>query len=313
MIELDHVTKTYIRRERAGRLRRRRVEHLAVDDLSLRIDEGEFVGYLGPNGAGKSTTIKLLTGILVATSGSIRVMGLDPSRQRVALARQVGVVFGQRTQLWWDLPLADSFEMQRHMYGIADGTFRRNRDRFVDLLELGPLLTVPVRQLSLGQRMRGDLAAAMLHEPRLVYLDEPTIGLDVVAKAAIRHFLAEENRTRGVTVLLTSHDLGDIERLCRRVVVIDRGRLVHDGGLAALVTTLGGGRRLVITLAEPRPPLHVAGATNVGVDGPVQTFTFDGNPGPMVAEMMANADVVDLRIDEPDVEEVISRLYRGRG
>jgi ABC-2 type transport system ATP-binding protein len=223
LIRLDHVSRVFTRKRRNG-LRRVTTEHRAVDDLSLTIAAGEFVGYLGPNGAGKSTTIKLLTGILVPSGGTVRVSGLDPTRQRVQLARRVGVVFGQRTQLWWDLPLRDSFDLLRHVYAVPAALASANLARFIDLLDLGPFLDTPVRQLSLGQRMRGDLAAALLHGPELVYLDEPTIGLDVVAKSAIRQFLAAENRERGVTVLLTSHDLADIERLCRRVVVIDRGR-----------------------------------------------------------------------------------------
>ncbi len=318
MIELHDVHKVFVRRERsegARRARRHRVEHHAVDGLTLRIAAGEFVGYLGPNGAGKSTTIKLLTGILVASRGELRVMGLDPSRQRVGLARRVGVVFGQRTQLWWDLPLRDSFELLRHIYRVPDDRFRTNLARFTELLELGPFLQTPVRQLSLGQRMRGDLAGALLHDPELVYLDEPTIGLDVVAKAAIRTFLASENQERGVTVLLTSHDLADIERLCRRVLVIDRGRLVHDGGLTELVDRLGDGRRLVVTLAETCPPLElggmVPGAMVVRTEGPQQWIAFDSNPAAVVAAVMSTATVTDLRIEEPSVEEVVARLYRG--
>ncbi len=308
LITVEHLAKVFVRRQRAG-LRFSRHEHRAVDDISFTIDTGEFVGYLGPNGAGKSTTIKMLTGILVPTSGRVSVAGLDPSRERVEVAKRVGVVFGQRSQLWWDLPLRDSFDLLRHVYRVPAATATANLSRFVDLLDLGPFLDTPVRQLSLGQRMRGDLAAAFLHEPSLVYLDEPTIGLDVVAKAAVRGFLAEENRSNGTTILLTSHDLADIERLCARVMVIDHGQLVHDGALADLVRRLGTGRTLVVTTPEPVAPLTIAGTEVVRIDGPRQWLRFEGNPAEVIAAVAAAAAVVDLSIEEPSVDQVVKRLY----
>ncbi|MBF8192007.1 ATP-binding cassette domain-containing protein [Nonomuraea sp. K274] len=224
--------------DRAGRSFkvRRNVVH-AVRDLSFTVPAGEFVGYLGPNGAGKSTTIKMLCGILTPTSGRVRVAGLDPSRRRTTLARRIGVVFGQRTTLWWDLPLADSFELIRLLYKVERATFRTRLDELTETLDLSAFLRTPVRQLSLGQRMRGDLAAALLHAPDVLVLDEPTIGLDVVSKAGIRSFLRRVNAEQGTTVLLTTHDLGDIERLCRRVMVIDHGRLAFDGTLDDLMAT----------------------------------------------------------------------------
>ncbi|MGH3071654.1 MAG: ABC transporter ATP-binding protein, partial [Gaiellaceae bacterium] len=223
MIQLRDVYKRFVVRAKTGRLRRERREVRAVDGISYEIEPGAMVGYLGPNGAGKSTTVKMLTGILVPSAGEIRVAGLDPSRQRIELTRRIGVVFGQRSQLWWDLPLADSFDLLRHIYRVPAARHRENLDRFTEVLGLGPFLDTPVRQLSLGQRMRGELTAALLHDPEVIFLDEPTIGLDVVAKQRVRQFLVELNRERGVTVLLTTHDLGDIERLCSRLVVIDQG------------------------------------------------------------------------------------------
>ncbi|WP_084959264.1 ABC transporter ATP-binding protein [Thermoactinospora rubra] len=217
---------------RAGRsFKARRTTVHAVRDLTFTIEPGEFVGYLGPNGAGKSTTIKMLCGILTPTSGTVRVAGLDPSRRRTTLARRVGVVFGQRTTLWWDLPLRDSFDLIRHLYKVDRKVFAERLEELVETLDLGEFLKRPVRQLSLGQRMCGDLAAALLHAPEILVLDEPTIGLDVVSKAGIRDFLRRVNAERGTTILLTTHDLGDIERLCRRVMVIDHGRLAFDGSL----------------------------------------------------------------------------------
>jgi ABC-2 type transport system ATP-binding protein len=302
LVELREVRKEF---------RRRRKVFVALDDVSLDVERGEMIGYLGPNGAGKSTTVKLLTGILVATAGRVRVAGLDPHRSRRELARRVGVVFGQRTQLWWDLPLRESFAVHRHIWDVPADRHAQNLATFTDLLELGPFLDTPVRSLSLGQRMRGDLTMALLHDPELVYLDEPTVGLDVVAKAAVRHFLAEINRERGTTVLLTTHDLGDVERLCKRVVVIDQGRVAYDGSLASLVETYGRGRTLVVTLADAAPPITVAGATVAKVDGPKQWLT-PATPDALasvVAAVMATHDVVDLAIEEPSVEEVITRLY----
>ncbi|WP_435875425.1 ABC transporter ATP-binding protein [Nonomuraea dietziae] len=228
MIELDRAGRSF-------KVKRALVH--AVRDLSFRVEPGEFVGYLGPNGAGKSTTIKMLCGILTPTSGRVRVAGLDPSRRRTTLARRIGVVFGQRTTLWWDLPLKDSFELIRLLYKVDRKVFRERLDELVETLDLAEFLRTPVRQLSLGQRMRGDLTAALLHAPDVLVLDEPTIGLDVISKNSIREFLLRVNAERGTTVLLTTHDLGDIERLCRRVMVIDHGRLAFDGSLEQLMTT----------------------------------------------------------------------------
>ncbi|MEW9529308.1 ATP-binding cassette domain-containing protein [Microbispora sp. NPDC049125] len=212
----------------------------AVRELSFRVEAGEFVGCLGPNGAGKSTTIKMLTGILTPTAGRVSVAGLDPSRQRTALARRIGVVFGQRTTLWWDLPLKDSFELIRLLYKVDRKVFRERLDELCALLDMGKFLATPVRQLSLGQRMRGDITAALLHAPDVLVLDEPTIGLDVVSKAGVRDFLRRVNAEHGTTVLLTTHDLGDVERLCRRVLLIDHGSLAFDGTVADLRAMVPG-------------------------------------------------------------------------
>src|SRR5207245_8770445 len=212
--------------------------------LTFRVEPGSLVGYIGPNGAGKSTTVKMLTGILVPSRGRISVAGLVPTRQRTQLARRIGVMFGQRVQLWWDLPLIESFELLRHIYRIPADVYERNLSAFRQLLDLDAFLRTPVRQLSLGQRIRGELTAAMLHDPEILFLDEPTIGLDVVAKQRVRDFLVEINREQGVTVLLTTHDLGDIERLCNRLLVIDHGSLIWDGGIDELKEAYGAERML---------------------------------------------------------------------
>jgi len=313
MIEAHDLTRRFVVRERAGLVRRRKRVVEAVAGVDLQIAAGELVGYVGPNGAGKSTTIKMLTGILVPTSGTVRVAGLDPVRRRIELTRRIGVVFGQRSQLWWDLPLADSFDLLRHVYRVPRDQHRAQLEQFGELLELGPFLATPVRQLSLGQRMRGELVAALLHEPEVIFLDEPTIGLDVVAKAAVREFLLEVNRERGVTVLLTTHDLADIERLCRRLLIIDRGRVIWDGGLDELVERYGEERTLVVDLAESRAPLEVSGARVVRIDGPRQWLRFsrgETTAAALVGAVAAEAQLVDLSVEEPEVEEIVRRIYK---
>jgi ABC-2 type transport system ATP-binding protein len=312
VIELEGVEKTFVVRERKGGLRRVRREVRAVDGVSFSVQPGELVGYVGPNGAGKSTTVKMLTGVLVPSAGRISVAGLDPTRQRVRLARRIGVVFGQRVQLWWDLPLRDSFELLRHIYRVSEARYRENLDQFVDLLELGPLLETPVRQLSLGQRMRGELTASLLHDPELLFLDEPTIGLDVVAKGRVREFLARQNEERGLTVLLTTHDLGDIERLCKRLIVIDHGRVIYDGDLETLKARYGPERTLVVDLEEPAPPLEVEGARVVRVEGARQWLAFrrdEVSAARLAAAVADRAPLVDLAVEEPDIEDVIRRIY----
>ena len=303
LIEVEHLTRTFRRRGRP--------DLDAVKDVSFTIAAGEMVGYIGPNGAGKSTTIKMLTGILVPTSGSIRVAGVDPSRKRTQLARRIGVVFGQRTTLWWDLPLRDSFDLLQKIYKTDPERHRANLAEFVELLALGDLLDTPVRQLSLGQRMRGDITAALLHDPEIVYLDEPTIGLDVVSKGRLRDFLRTLNAERGTTLLLTTHDLQDIEALCSRVIVIDHGTTVYDGSLPGLHQQGGSTRTLVVDLVDDAPPIAVAGATVRRVEGPRQWLSFpaDASAAPIVSAVVAAYDVADLSVQEPDIEDVIRELY----
>jgi ABC-2 type transport system ATP-binding protein len=292
----------------------------AVNNISFSVSEGEMVGYIGPNGAGKSTTIKMLTGILVPTSGEATVAGITPWERRKQLAQQIGVVFGQRTQLWWDLALIDSLELLRHMYRVPEARFRENLDHAREVLDLDSFLQTPVRQLSLGQRMRGDLAAALLHDPKILYLDEPTIGLDIVAKARIREFLASLNRDRGVTVLLTTHDLADIEQLCRRIIVIDHGQVMYDGALDALRTRFGGKRHIIVDFDE-EPHRDIASLSHGDIsiverDGPRVRIAFD-RTAISAPELLARAgrfgNVRDMSIEEPQIEDVIRQMYEGSG
>ncbi|MFC7619956.1 ATP-binding cassette domain-containing protein [Microlunatus sp. GCM10028923] len=287
----------------------------AVDDISFSIMSGELIGFLGPNGAGKSTTIKMLTGILTPTAGTVSVAGRDPSRERRTNAATIGVVFGQRSQLWWDLPLRESFRAVRDLYGVPGAAGDQRQAELVELLEMDEFLDAPVRQLSLGQRMRGDLAAAMLYRPRLLFLDEPTVGLDVVAKQRIREFVAHTNAESGTTILITTHDLEDVERLCRRIVVIDHGRVLYDGGLAELMARYASYRDLVVTLAEPHdvavPPLEQLDRQDRRV---TLRFRSDRIKAPeAIAAVTAAHAVVDLSVVEPRLEDVIARIYTERG
>jgi len=294
----------------------------AVDDVSFEINRGEFVGYVGPNGAGKSTTIKALTGILVPTAGEATVCGLVPWKRRQEVAKRIGVVFGQRTQLWWDLPPVDAFGLLRQMYRVEETEYRKRLDYFTGELELGPLLHKPVRKLSLGERMRCELTAAMLHGPEVLFLDEPTIGLDVVVKDRVRAFLRKFNQDLGTTILLTTHDLDDIEQLCSRVMVLDHGKLVHDGPLVALRKAFGGMRKLVAEsendvdshgdLAARLKDALPAGATVTTWQGRRIEIAFDGErvPAPkLIAALVSVVPIADLSLHDPDIEAVIKRIY----
>lgn len=303
-IVVDDLHKTFGRRRNA---------HDAVDGITFRIERGDFVGYAGPNGAGKSTTVKMLTGILVPTRGSATVCGLVPWRERRAVSQRTSVVFGQRTQLWWDLPLADSFDLIHRLYRTPGPDHAADLARLVDALGLGEFLARPVRSLSLGQRMRAEIAAAVLPRPEIVFLDEPTIGLDVEAKAAVRDFLAERNREDGTTILLTTHDTDDIVRLCRRLLIIDRGRIIADDAVDAMRVRFGGRRRLVIDLVADEP-LAVDGARLERSEGHRRWLSFDPDEiaaPEMVARVLRAAEVRDLSLEPPDLEDVIRRIYRG--
>ncbi len=290
----------------------------AVDGISFSIDKGELIGYIGANGAGKSTTIKMLTGILVPTSGEVTVAGLVPWQARERNALNMGVVFGQRSQLWWDLPLSESFKLISRMYRVPEGIYRRNLDLFTTMLAMEDFLGTPVRQLSLGQRMRGDIAAALLYEPSIVYLDEPTVGLDVLAKQRIRDFIAQINRERGTTVILTTHDLSDVERLCRRILLIDHGRVVYDGSVDQLKTLYAPYRVLVATLAPDGVPVSettdivVPGAEPIRREGSQIWLRFDPARTPvarLIAAVTTRYAVTDLSITEPDLEQVVRQIY----
>ncbi len=291
---------------------RRYTDKVAVDDVNFALEPGELVGYIGPNGAGKSTTIKMLTGILVPTAGTLRVAGLVPYANRMANAANIGVVFGQRSQLYWDFPLRESFELLRSIYDVSRARFEQNMRTFAEILDLERFLGTPVRQLSLGERMRGDFAAAMLHDPKIVYLDEPTIGLDVVAKEAIRQFIGEINRERGTTVILTTHDLADVERLSRRIILIDEGTVIYDGSLERLREEYGTHRVLVVNLAEPYPDLSVPGTEIESREANLVRLRFNRREitaEALIRRVTERYQITDVSIIEPDIESIVRRIY----
>ncbi|MCR8633089.1 ABC transporter ATP-binding protein [Paenibacillus radicis (ex Xue et al. 2023)] len=294
-------------------------EKQAVNGINLSIEAGEAVAYVGPNGAGKSTTIKMLSGILVPTSGSVMVDGVVPHKQRTDNARKIGAVFGQRTQLWFDLPIIESFALLKDIYEIPEAVYRFNMSRFTELLSLDEFLHLPTRKLSLGQRMRADLAAALLHDPRIVYLDEPTIGLDIAVKVKIREFIKQINREQGTTIILTTHDLEDIEDICRRLVIIDQGRIIYDGSLQAVKDAFARERTIHFQLSEP-----LSGNRHTLTDWPgafveqregqhiaIRFDRFEVSASEVVSRVMRLGEVIDFRIDEPKIEQVIRRVYEG--
>jgi len=287
----------------------------AVDGISFTIDRGELVGYLGPNGAGKSTTIKMLAGLLVPSGGEVVVNGRIPWRERREHVQGLGAVFGQRTTLWWDLPVIESLQLLKHIYRVPARRFQDNLETFEALLDLGPFLDTPVRSLSLGQRMRADLCAALLHDPPLLFLDEPTIGLDVVAKERIRRFIRHVKEERGTTVLLTTHDLADVQKLCERVLIIDRGRLLYDGNLDTLQQQFGGKRELVVEFAEVYETVEIAGATVADRRERQVTYHFERNAlsaSQLINRLSRRYRITDLAVREPDVEATIRRIYEER-
>ncbi len=291
----------------------------AVDSVSFRIQPGEMVGYIGPNGAGKSTTVKMLTGILAPTAGTATVNGFVPYRDRTRYTRTIGVVFGQRTQLWWDIAVIESFRLLQRIYEVSDGDYKERLETFDQVLEIKRYLNTPVRKLSLGERMRCDLAASLLHNPPLLFLDEPTIGLDVVAKTNVRQFLKDVNRRFGTTMLLTTHDLSDIEELCKRLMIIDHGRVLFDGALDELKRQLWQQMWVRVELREPAQAqaLESLSLNNIHrerLDELTYRLVFDREQhtaGEVIRQVVSEVDVRDVFIQEESIEEIVRRIYTG--
>lgn len=322
-IETRDLTKTFMRYESrpglAGALRdlfdRRHTPFVAVDRINLQVDAGEIIGYIGANGAGKSTTIKMLTGILEPTSGTLKVNGFDPHRQRERFVSTIGVVFGQRSQLWWDIAVQESFRLLQRIYRVSDADYKAHfLDGVAEVLEIGPLMATPVRKLSLGQRMRCEMAAALLHRPSLLFLDEPTIGLDVSVKLRIREFLKELNRRYETTVLLTTHDLSDIEALCRRVVMLDKGRIVYDGTLTDLRQRWAGDRTVRVVFGADVDPGAIGRACEREDE---TTFRFrladEEDLSDLLPALVRLGPVRDITVLEAGMEEIVRKMYETGG
>lgn len=285
----------------------------AVDNISFSIEQGEIVGYIGPNGAGKSTTVKMMSGILRPTSGEILINGISPVKDRKAVVKHLGVVFGQRTQLYWDLRLGESFELLKRIYDVPDDVYNENMKMMDEILDLKSIVDTPVRQLSLGQRMRGDLAAAMLHSPDILFLDEPTIGLDVDAKHAIRKFIKQINETRKTTIILTTHDLGDIQELCKRIIIINKGVVIEDGSLDEIADRIAPYRQLVIDFYSEQNITH-SKAEILKTEGARTVYRFmksDVTAAKLIEDIGKQAKIKDIRLEEANIDDIIRVAYGG--
>jgi ABC-2 type transport system ATP-binding protein len=321
LIEVNHLVKTFKVAEKEKGLKgalksmvHREIKIVkAVDDISFTIDKGEIVAYIGPNGAGKSTTVKMLSGILTPTSGDILIDGLSPQKNRKQVVRNLGVVFGQRSQLNWDLRLGETFELLKRIYQIDDTQFKQNLETMNEILEINKIINTPVRQLSLGQRMRGDLAAAMLHSPPVLFLDEPTIGLDVEAKYSIRKFIKEINSSKGTTIILTTHDLGDIQALCSRVIIINKGVIIEDGSLIDLIDRIAPYRHLIVEFYEEPSSIAHPLAEIVEREGARIEFRFEKSKitaSKLIEDISDQARIKDIRLDEAKIDDIIRAVYK---
>ncbi len=286
----------------------------AVNDLSFTIEKGEMVGFIGPNGAGKSSTIKMLSGILCPDSGSISVAGYIPYKQRKAYVGNIGVVFGQKSQLQWDLPVIDSFELLRAIYRIPEEKYKRNLERFTEMLDMKSFINQPVRQLSLGQRMRSDIVASLLHSPEIVFFDEPTIGVDIIGKETIRSFIKELNEQDKVTMIFTTHDMQDIEQTCKRIIIIDKGSLMYDGSLQEIRSKYGTSRRLIAEFNEETAVAPIKNVIIEDLKDRKTSFTFDNNivdVNKLMHEVLEKYSVHDVTVAEPEIESIIQKMYKG--
>lgn len=319
-IVLKNVSKDYIiKKKKKGMIgvlisliHSEKIKKEAVKNISCTINKGEIVGYIGPNGAGKSTTVKMMTGIMYPTSGEILINGLSPQKNRKQVVKNIGVVFGQRSQLYWDLRLDESFELLKRIYKIPDEEYKSTLAELKNVLGLEEFIDTPVRQLSLGQRMRGEIAAAMIHSPDILFLDEPTIGLDIGAKLGIREFILEMNRRKGTTVILTSHDLEDVMKLCTRLIVINQGTIVEDGSLDEIINKMATYRMLVVELAEPVDNIESDKVEIIKIDGRKVWCKFDHHKytaTEIINELSSKLNIVDLSVREPDVEDAVANIY----
>ena len=284
----------------------------AVDNISFDVEQGEIIGYIGKNGAGKSTTIKMLSGILQPTSGTIRVNGIDPSTERMQNAFQIGAVFGQKTQLWWDIPLIESYHLLKEIYKIDQCQYKHNLDRYVTMMNLEEVLEKPVRQMSLGQRVKSDIVASLLHDPPILFLDEPTIGVDIVSKKYLRDCILQVNKEKQTTIILTTHDLSDIEKLCSRIMLIDEGKIMYSGTLSDMTHRYGKNRMLLVEFEGDVEDFNVPHATLMLSEKNRKCYSFNRNeatPSELIQYISSRHPITDLQVIEPEVESIVRNLY----
>lgn len=316
MIEVNNLTKAFSINTHKWNpfIDKKLMNKTVVDHISFNIPDGQIVGYIGPNGAGKSTTIKMLTGILSPTSGDIRINGFIPHKRKKEYMKQIGVVFGQRTQLWWELPVGDSLNLIRHIYKVSDTDYKKKIDMFHDLLSIGDYMKTPVRQLSLGQRMRADFAASLLHDPKILFLDEPTIGLDISIKKRIRSFIETINRELGVTILLTTHDISDIEALCHRTIIIDHGKIIVDGDLDEIRDKYVKIRTIMVDAEEFIDFTIFPEVKLIKEEGTRKWISFDKDtisPSTIMSNLLSRYKITDFTLQEPQLESFIQKVYEG--
>jgi ABC-2 type transport system ATP-binding protein len=320
MIEMDNLSKAFYVSIRdsgmkgaiKGLFQRKKKKIQALDNISFSIKKGELIGYIGPNGAGKSTTVKILSGILTPDSGECTVNCRIPWKQRKSHVKEIGVVFGQRTQLWWDLPVMESFNLLRDIYSIPNSEYKHTIDELIELLQIQNILDTPVRQMSLGQRMKCDIAASLLHSPEVVFLDEPTIGLDAVAKLAVRNFIKKINKTKKTTIILTTHDMDDIEALCSRILVIGKGKIMWDGRLSVLQKKILHQKHLIVDLFEPIKNISISGTEKIIVKNQQLRIIYDPQKyetKSLIQYIVEKYPVEDLSVENPPVDELIAKLY----
>jgi ABC-2 type transport system ATP-binding protein len=285
----------------------------ALNEISFSIDSGEIVGYIGPNGAGKSTTIKIMSGILVPDTGTCKIMGYTPWKDRVQYVKNIGVVFGQRSQLWWDVPVIDSFELLKDIYKIPQQEYKATLDLLIETLDLQEIMNSPVRQLSLGQRMRCEIAASLIHNPRVLFLDEPTIGLDAVSKIAVRQFIKTINKEKGVTIILTTHDMNDIEALADRVILIGKGRLLYDGNLDELRKRFATQKTITADYGKNTNPIHIPGTSVLSWSPERVVLSVDTDrvkTSEVITQLSGSVELIDVAIETQPIEDIIVQLYK---
>lgn len=321
-IDVKHISKTFkVAKRKSGLFaslksffKRNYIYIEAIKDISFQIEKGEIIGYIGPNGAGKSTTIKILSGILVPDSGECRINGLTPWKDREKYTKDIGVVFGQRSQLWWDIPAEDTFDLLKEIYKIDDKEYQKNKEELINLLNIKDIINIPVRNLSLGQRMRCEIAASLIHNPSILFLDEPTIGLDAVSKEIVRDFIKKLNKEKKTTIILTTHDMSDIEALAKRIILIGKGSILYDGSLNNLKSKYASNKKVIVKTNDKVKSLHKKGIVSYSkLDKLSYIFTLDTNLisiSDFISYLTSKISINDIEVNNENIDNIIIKLYK---